>query len=206
MTSKGSEKLVFHLDPDAVDAIPLGVTRCDPEGRIGYANRAVQELMGPGLGIGTRLQDFEFTPDSQGVVEANLQQRFEEERATGYTVSIVHPDRTRVHAEISGIPEYDGAGKLVGAIGFVTDKTMDRGTWPSTARSARHRTRASCCKHSTKHCGMRLRSTRSRSTSSAPTAARCVSATSSRSARRASCQPGNGGRCRPSCAQISTPP
>ena len=126
MTSKGSEKLVFHLDPDAVDAIPLGVMRCDPEGRIGYANRAVQELMGPGLGIGTRLQDFEFTPDSQGVVEANLQQRFEEERATGYTVSIVHPDRTRVHAEISGIPEYDGAGKLVGAIGFVTDKTMDR--------------------------------------------------------------------------------
>lgn len=126
MNPEGSQKLVIHLDPDAVDAIPLGVLRGDRDGHIFYLNSAVQRLIGPEIGIGARLQDFEFTPDSAGVVEANLQQRFEAEKATGYAISIVHPDRTRVHAEISGVPEYDAAGRLVGSIGFVTDKTMDR--------------------------------------------------------------------------------
>lgn len=126
MNPKGSERLVIRLDPGAVDAIPLGIMRGDLEGRITYANSVVQRLMGPDIGLGARLQDFELAPGSRGVVEANLKQRFEAQQGSGYTVSIVHPDRTRVHAEISGVPEYSAEGGLVGSIGFVTDKTIDQ--------------------------------------------------------------------------------
>jgi PAS domain S-box-containing protein len=126
MTSKGFAKVVLHLDPDAIDAIPLGVMRVDRAGRIVYANSAVQRLMGPRIDIGARFQELEFAPGSQDVVEANLERRFGAHEASDYKFTIVHPDRTHVHAEISGVPEYDAAGDVVGAIGFVTDKTMDR--------------------------------------------------------------------------------
>jgi PAS domain S-box-containing protein len=119
-----SQKLVIHLDPGAVDSIPLGVMRGDLDGRILYANSMVRRLMGPRLGVGARLQDFEFAPGSEGVVEANLRRRFNHE-ASDYPVTIVHPDHTYVHATITGVPEYDAKGEVVGSIGFVTDKTMD---------------------------------------------------------------------------------
>lgn len=126
MNLEGPEKLVIHLDRQAVEAVPLGVMRGDREGRITYVNSALQRLLGPNLGVGARLQDFEFAPGSKDVVEANMQRRFGAEEASDYSVTIIHPDRTRVHAAISGMPEYDAAGNFIGAVGFVTDKTLDR--------------------------------------------------------------------------------
>jgi PAS domain-containing protein len=121
-----SDKIVLRVNPTDVDAVPLGVMRGDPEGRIVYANSTVRRLIGPGMDVGARLQDFEFAPGSKAVVEANLQRRFDMREASDYSITLVKPDQTRVHAEISGVPEYDAEGRFVGSVGFVVDKTLDR--------------------------------------------------------------------------------
>ncbi len=120
------QHMVIQLESESVDAIPLGILRGKTDGVITYLNRAARELIGPDLGVGASLVELRFAPESEGVVEANLRTRFDAHRATTYRLTYVRPDlRTHVHVQISGLPEYDADGTLLGSIGFVTDKTMD---------------------------------------------------------------------------------
>lgn len=121
-----ADRIVVHLKSSSVDTIPLGILRGSTDHTISYLNRAARDLIGPDHGIGTSLEELDFAPGSEGVVQANLEERFATESATTYAVAYVRADLgTRVHVQISGVPEYDDAGTMIGSLGFVTDKTMD---------------------------------------------------------------------------------
>ena len=125
MTTKASD-LVVHLNSESVNAIPLGILRGTPDRRITYLNRAAKELIGPDFGVGARLEDLEFAPESAGVVEANLKRRYESQSATTYEIAYIRRDLdTCLRVQISGLPEYDVNGALVGSLGFVIDRTME---------------------------------------------------------------------------------
>jgi hypothetical protein len=137
--TRGLPKLVIHLDP--TPSTNPARRHADRSRRTHRLRQQRRPATDGARWTSERDSRSWSSPGSQDVVEANLERRFKAHEASDYKFTIVHPRSHQVHAEISGCPEYDAAGDVRRAIGFVTDKTMDRAnSGRSTARSARRRT------------------------------------------------------------------
>jgi PAS domain-containing protein len=106
-------------------SLSLGVARLSLEGEVRYVNRAARSMSGGEFRVGRNISEFDFDPRSSAELSAALQKRFGDAGGSSYRVSIQRPEAgPKVHLHISAVPEFDGAGKLVGSVGFFTDESV----------------------------------------------------------------------------------
>lgn len=107
----------------------LGVIRLFPDRRVRFMNRAMREMIGGSIDIGSDLFDLALDPQSRLDLRAALEARFEDQRSSSYRARIERAmDGTRVRMRICATPEYDEQGHLSGSIGFVFDESIEVAT------------------------------------------------------------------------------
>src|SRR5262249_32850515 len=111
------QQVVIRLGVSSLDDIPMGIIRLSNDKRVIYANRAAREAGGPKLVPGVSITTLSLDDASRRQLQEELMQRFVFEKGSDYPIRLLRPDTgTSVRLKVSGVPEYDAEGGVVGSI------------------------------------------------------------------------------------------
>lgn len=116
--------LAIELQPSAVDMVPLGIVKCDRSGMFTYANRALLQIAGVDDWRGLGVHDV-FRRSSLAKVRRALASRFEQHSGSEYEVVLTRQDGTTVPVSITGFPETNAKGTVIGTAALVRDLTVE---------------------------------------------------------------------------------
>jgi len=122
---------VIRLRQSAIDddAFPLGIVRLSTDEHVGFMNRALREMVGDEIQVGSSVSSMAFDTRSRADLRAALQERFHSQQGSSYRLRLQRKDTgTRVRVRVAAVPEYDADGQLIGSVGFLVDESIDAAT------------------------------------------------------------------------------
>jgi PAS domain S-box-containing protein len=117
--------ILVALPAGAVDMVPLGIVKIDPEGRLTYANRKMLQLAGLDDWRGRSLADLLEGEDLERA-QAELRSRFESRVASEYELSLTRKDGMKVPLRVTAFPETNDQDVVIEALALVRDLTVEQ--------------------------------------------------------------------------------
>jgi PAS domain S-box-containing protein len=118
-------KVVTRVTTSALDDVPMGIVRITRDRRIGHMNTAARAMLGGQVKVGTALADIPMDPKSRRTLKAMLEAR---QDGLGSTYELNLLDErwgTRTLLEVTGVPEHDEDGNVIGSLGFLRNRSFE---------------------------------------------------------------------------------
>lgn len=120
-----ANKVVTRVTTSALNDVPMGIVRITPDRRIGHMNLAANAMLGEQVRVGTALSDIPMDARSRRTLKTMLDAR-QDGLGSTYELNLLDERLgTRTLLEVTGVPEYDEDGNVIGSLGFLRNRSFE---------------------------------------------------------------------------------